>query len=80
MTKSALGATAAARTHWIGWMWLAMLPVAFIFGMWFGGGGGVTEVETDRLVCGVVSNRVGTPRGISCVPKIPGLWTEVEIR
>ncbi len=71
------GATAAAKSHWIGWVWMALLPICFLFGMWFGARAPVvTEIETDRLVCGVVTNRLGSGRGISCVPKIPGLFDE----
>ncbi len=54
----------------IGWIFLSLLPLAMLFGYWLGSRSGVTEVETDRLVCGV------TRRGISCVPKIPELWSE----
>lgn len=33
----------------------------------------VTEVETDRLVCGVLGSSA-----ISCVPKVPGLFGELD--
>ena len=43
--------------------------------------GQVVEVETDRLVCGVIygsqgGQSFGTYYAISCVPKIPGLFEE----
>ena len=74
---------AAIKAHWIGWTYLAALPLVFILGIWAGGCGRrvvVVEVETDRLVCVVVSTRVGNPTGVSCVPKIPGLFDEVGER
>ncbi len=62
-----------------GWLFLAMLPTMFVLGLWIGSRPHtVVEVETERLVCGVVSNRFGTPRGVSCVPRIPGLFGPEE--
>ncbi len=54
----------------IGWIFLSMIPLAILFGYWLRGTPTVTEIETDRLVCGVTRN------GVSCVPKIPELWSE----
>lgn len=69
--------TSKWKSKTVGWIYLAIVPTVFFVGLWLGHHGPVVvEVETDRLVCGVVSNRLGTSRGVSCVPKIPGLFDE----
>ncbi len=56
-------------------MLIGMFPVAALLGYWFANRTAtVTEIETERLVCGV------TRAGISCVPKIPGLFEERNLR
>ena len=63
----------------IGWTWIVvLLGLGGAFGYWVANrtptnqqDGFVIEVETERLVCGVTK-----PGAISCVPKIPELWSE----
>jgi len=43
-----------------------------------GWGDTVKEVETEHLICGVLV--AGSGSGISCVPKIPGLFDEPPAR
>lgn len=49
------------------------LVVAGMFLDSLAGGASVVEVETDRLVCGVLGSSA-----ISCVPKVPGLFGELD--
>lgn len=52
------------------------IAIALVVGGMFLGvlaGAAVTEVETDRLVCGVLGSSA-----ISCVPKVPGLFGELD--
>lgn len=53
-----------------------VVAIALVVGGMFLGvlaGAAVTEVETDRLVCGVLGSSA-----ISCVPKVPGLFGELD--